>query len=807
MVILRVHTNVKAILQQQKAMEFNWRQVWDEDNSTDMMTLMMPYMLYNIKHSCGPDQSVCLQFDFRRKQGEMSESKAVEVDDDNIDRLSNLLLDQYRKKAALYKHNVVLVPLGDDFRFDFLGEWDQQYKNYMKLFDHMNSNNKNVHVRFGTLQDYFDEVQKVVVATGKNSFEYFPALSGDFFPYTDHSDEYWTGYFSTRPFIKGLSRDLEVFLRAADILNAHCMTLQPDLKDLYNFNASKLHLTTAHRHLALFQHHDAITGTAQIGVAVDYANRLYQGLGAAKEVLKSAVGSLFGLQSSTPISLRVLDPPGTRMVSPDDHVIHIPENGIKIILFNPIAQPRKELVKLMIDYDLVEIVDDKGNAIPCQLTNNFNKILINYELAFLADLPSLGIVPFSIKRVKKPVFSHVSSLVILNNESGSKSLTDDDEIFIENDFMLVKVSTYSGQIIALHLKKGDIDLKMKAQFLLYASRRSGAYIFGPAHAATRSQFTKKPLIRVLTGPVFSEIEIIHQLVTQKIRLVNCSTAFGTAIAIDTIVNMTRSDERELIMRFITNVHSGDVFYTDQNGFHTMERKRFSRFPIEANFYPSTSTTFIEDEKTRLTLVMSQPFGVSSQESGSFEVMLDRRLRYDDNRGLGSGVQDNKITASRFYLVIEQRNMQSAKTSKTGTPLALPSLFVNMLVDRLRNFPMMMVSNFHGPLNPYEVVNNRLPCDVVLVNFRYFGDQSKEAVLLLHKVGFSDKYHRPDVSAVSCTEPAEHHQIVLSKLLQNSSVRRITETSLSLMHDKGRISYNETISLKSMELYAFKLLFN
>jgi len=89
-----------------------------------------------------------------------------------------LLLDQYRKKAQLFKTNVVLAPLGDD---------------YQKLFNYMNENQHlNVQIQFGTLSDYFEAVKE------KRNLNEFPILSGDFFTYSDRDDHYWSGYYTSR---------------------------------------------------------------------------------------------------------------------------------------------------------------------------------------------------------------------------------------------------------------------------------------------------------------------------------------------------------------------------------------------------------------------------------------------------------------------------------------------------------------------------------------------------------------------------------------------------------------------------------
>ena len=95
MVILRVHSTLKDHLIDRKALEFRWRQHWDERGQYDIRTQMMPYKLYNIKHTCGPDHYVCLQFDFRSIPGENSEAHPVPITTRNVERQAKILLGKF----------------------------------------------------------------------------------------------------------------------------------------------------------------------------------------------------------------------------------------------------------------------------------------------------------------------------------------------------------------------------------------------------------------------------------------------------------------------------------------------------------------------------------------------------------------------------------------------------------------------------------------------------------------------------------------------------------------------------------------
>lgn len=818
MVISRIHQAIKGSLILEGSLEFYWKQYWDAKGSGDIFCHVMPYLTYSLQNTCGPNSFVCIMYDFKHVAGRMEYNHVKPITDENIEKKSQALYEQYRLKAGLYKHNTILVPLGDDFRFNEIEEWDQQYENYKKLMSYMeNQTDWKITVKFGTLKDYFDIVKKKQTAESIQ----FSSLSGDFFPYSDHDKAYWTGYFTTRPFDKRFSREVESRLRAAEILNSLAVSYSKLWQVPYLKNSKGPRLLAEARHnLGLFLHHDAITGTAKSYVVEDYEEKLLKAFENAFTILSSSAQFLLtkGKLDSDPA---IFQPELSRTHYKEPsmhHKISPSMEGTRVLLFNPVGKTRSEFVEIIVDTVDFDIKDSKRRVVPYQINPVFVSITevdrTSFEVVFLTEIAAFGIETYIFQTTNKTPKLFWSKISIYNSEEliVAPELKFDqtrprhrgnvyEPIYIENQQISVEFKSYNGLMSSVKDKSNNRtkETKVLLEFKQYVSRGSGAYIFFPNGPA--GEFLEgTPVVRLIEGPFSSEVQVSYACLYHRAKLYNHPGLQGRNIFMQNALNMfvVNMRDREPIMRFATSVQNeAGKFFTDENGFQMIGRT-FNNLKIqniERNYYPLTTMAFIQDEFSRVTLHSGQAHGVASLEKGWLEVMIERQLLYDDERGLGEGISDNKLTMTKYMLQVEH-----SQTSLTEDKFSFPSL-QSLLTNEFLNQP---IQKFYSPINSDIVSMNflpmqhSLPCDIFLVNLKtlFKSDQSYNGTsLIVHRKGYRCGF--PD-DGLLCSDS----NVNVTDLFPRAKNEHVRVTSLTHLETKPESVQLDNLFIPSMEIKSF-----
>ncbi|NXE68227.1 MA2A2 mannosidase, partial [Calcarius ornatus] len=775
MLIQRVHYAIKKHFAATQNLEFMWRQTWDPDTSTDILCHMMPFYSYDVPHTCGPDPKICCQFDFKRLPGGRINCPwkvpPRAITDANVAERAQLLLDQYRKKSKLYRSKVLLVPLGDDFRYDKPQEWDAQFLNYQRIFDFLNSRpDLHVQAQFGTLSDYFDALYKKVGIVPGMRPPGFPVLTGDFFSYADREDHYWTGYFTSRPFYKSLDRVLEAHLRGAEILYSLALAhaRRAGAEGRYPLSDYAL-LTNARRNLGLFQHHDAIAGTAKEAVAVDYGVRLLQSLTNLKRVIINAAHYL--------------------VLGDKDAYRHDP------------AAP------------FLGMVSSTSPCLPA----------LWHTVSVLARLPALGL---RVLQLHKALDGHAtprsSTRLYLHGRDAPVHKPEAlplrvfpaaaDDFCLENQHLQACFLGRTGLLQSLRPAGEEQGHRVSSEFLVYGTRtskdKSGAYLFLPDGEAKPYAPKDPPVVRVMEGPLFSEVASYYQHVQTVVRLYNVPGVEGLSLDVSCLVDIRDHINKELALRFSTDIESDDTFFTDLNGFQIQPRRYQRKLPLQANFYPMPAMAYIQDMQSRLTLLTAQALGVSSLHSGQLEVILDRRLMQDDNRGLGQGLKDNKRTCNRFRLLLERRS--TANKVQDERPISFPSLLSHITSVHQNAEALVMPVALEKPALPalrsFVPLATTVPCDFHILNLRTLQAEddslpSAEAALILHRKGFDCSLEAKNLG-FNCT--TSQGQLALGGLFQGLELGSLQPTSLTLMYPLGTASNSTNIHLDPMEIATFRI---
>ncbi|CAG9830162.1 unnamed protein product [Diabrotica balteata] len=825
MLIQRVHYSIKKEFASKKHLEFRWRQLWDSTGSTEILTHMMPFYSYDIPHTCGPDPKICCQFDFKRlpNHGLYCPWRIAPqvITERNIAERAELLLDQYRKKSKLFKTNVVLAPLGDDFRYDHPTEWDVQFENYQKLFEYMNGNAKlNVQAQFGTLTDYFNELRK-------QKYKDFPTFSGDFFTYADRDDHYWSGYYTSRPFYKRMDRMVLSYVKAAQTIHTLAyLSGKPGASWIVDAKLGLENMITSARNaLSLFQHHDGITGTAKNHVVIDYAKKMKSAIRSCQDVIQLCTHILLnGYDAEVPKKEFPRYNIDDFTPSQEEHhqiIIGFPElRQKKMVIYNTLTFTRREVVTFHISTPFIELLDFEGKKVMCQVSPIFeygpSMSQTKYQLSFIAEVPALSLIGYTVNAVLQedvPKETVLSKVTILNHYGDVKApngflpeiSSRSREFTLQNKRVTASFSEL-GLLKALKLGKKTVPVHL--DFAKYGvgvrlnSERSGAYLFLPDGDAVPLEI-ENVVVNIIEGPLFSSVLVQLPYIQHSAVIYNTQGADGLGIELHNLVDITKTNNFEIVMRLSTNINNTDEFFTDDNGLQILKRRRFKKLPLQANYYPIPTMAYIEDEYTRLTVTTSTPLGCSSLSPGQIEVMLDRRLNQDDNLGLGQGVMDNAPTRHIFRLLLEQKNSNCQTTAKTH-PAGFPTLTAYMASQSLLN-PMIRLlqandddtvsKSYYVPMEDFgvdyampllksNVTTPRGNSDIGIVLHRQFLDLCFGDRELLEQFPLSDG------------------RVSIDGLVPAGRLKNISQASLSFLQLNRDVKVENPINICPMEMKAF-----
>jgi len=555
--------------------------------------------------------------------------------DMNVQERVDLFVDETCEQADSYKTNHIVLTMGSDFQYENAHRW---YKNLDKLIKYVNEDGR-VNVFYSSPSRYLKELNEA-----NKSWQ---VKTDDFFPYSHCEHCYWTGYFTSRPSMKGYIRQSNNILQA-------CKQLEVIHREFTDYPSSD----RLRRAMALTQHHDAVTGTEKQHVSYDYAKRLSMGRDECQDLMSKVIGSKYSRHemNASQLHFQYCDYLNISVCR-----ITETEKSFVINVYNPIARPVSTYLQIPIDNKDVVVLGSKGEPLKSQiipLSLSTSRLRINhkgyaaYVIAFEACAPALGFSTYFINQTSEikgkfkeyaPTNSYVSAVKVEND-------------FIENEKIRLEFSIESGRLVRMIRKDRSLSLSVDQQFFWYngsvgndeSKQTSGAYIFRPNKTEPNEVCDQnKAKVKIIKGPIVEEVQqTFGNYVTQTIRLYKGSPYAEFEHTVGPIP-INDNFGKEIVTHFATNIESAGVFYTDANGREMKERVRNHRDtwaykvaePVSGNYYPVNSRISIKDSTSQFTILSDRSQGGSSIHDGEIEIMLHRRLLKDDFLGVGEPLNE------------------------------------------------------------------------------------------------------------------------------------------------------------------------
>ncbi|KAL2629535.1 hypothetical protein R1flu_014221 [Riccia fluitans] len=658
-------------LQRQKTrtMEFIWRGSKSLGSSAQIFGGLLGH------HYSAPEE---FRFDIK------STSPVIQDDpllyDYNVEERVELFVKLAREQAAQFRTNHIMWTMGEDFAYEYAETW---FKQMDKLVHYVNKDGR-VNILYSTPSIYLDAKHA--------ANETWPLKEDDFFPYADCPHCYWTGYFTSRSALKRYVRKLSGVLQAAR-----------QLEFVVGKNETGPNTDSLEDAMAIVQHHDGVSGTERQHVANDYSKRLSIGAAEAAEVINTALTRLVSGNAPSSADSLKFESCFHLNVSycPPSEVDLSAGKTLVVVAYNPLGWSRHEMIRIPVTSSSLTVTDSDGQAIPSQLvplSNSAKTLREKYVrshggvhfgagslryLVFQASVPPLGYRTFHIRA------SAPGSIQAAQNSFVQKIDAKTGDVHLQSKGALVQISLETGRIQKMKNMKTGVTADVEQSYCWYNAsdgntvedhgQASGAYVFRPNSSTCFPVESPNGTVQltVVRGPLVEEVhQTFSHWLSQVVRLYKEADHAELEFTIGPIP-IGDGLGKEVVTKLSSNLSSDGEFYTDSNGRDFLKRVRNYRSDwtlkvteeVAGNYYPLNLGIYLSDKETDLSVLVDRALGGGSIKDGELEVMLHRRLLYDDLRGVSDILNETVCTGEPE--VCEGLTVQGAyylhASSKTEAP--------------------------------------------------------------------------------------------------------------------------------------------
>ncbi|PON35514.1 Glycoside hydrolase [Parasponia andersonii] len=690
-------------------------------------------------------------------------------------------------QANVTRTNHIMWMMGTDFRYQYANSWFRQ----IDKFIHYVNQDGRVNALYSTPSLYTDAKHA--------ADEKWPLKTDDFFPYADHPNAYWTGYFTSRPGLKGYVRVLSAYYLTARQLEF--------FKGRIDSGPNTDALADA---LAIAQHHDAVSGTERQHVAADYALRLSLGYKEAEKLVASSLAYLTQSASSSGVANFQQCPLLNISYCPPSEAILSGGKSLVVVVYNSLGWKRQEVIRIPVSTDRITVQDSSGKTVEAQLLPISNATLnirnyyvtaylgkspretIKYWVAFSVSVPPIGFSTYTISTAKQTGHGIAISSVYTSEES------IDNTIEVGQGSLKLIYSAREGKLTHYANSRNLVTASTEQSYSYYSGndgtdkdpQASGAYVFRPNKTFPIKSESQVSLT-VIRGPVLDEVhQQLNSWISQITRVFKGKEHAEVEFTIGPIP-VDDSTGKEITTQITTTLKSNGTFFTDSNGRDFIKRIRDFRTdwdlqvnqPVAGNYYPINLGIYVQDNISELSVLVDRSVGGSSLVDGQIELMLHRRLLHDDSRGVGEVLNETVCLLDKcegltiqgkFYLRIDPLGEGAKWRRTTGQEIYSPLLLAFTEQDG-NEYINSHVSTFSGVDPSYA-----LPDNTALITLQ---ELANGKVLLrlahLYEIG-EDK----DYSTLASVE--------LKKLFPTKKINKVTETNLSANQERAEMEKKKLV---------------